>query len=113
MASGYKVHLEPKIQSNKGLKKPDIIAKLGTTAIIIDAQVINDKVNLDDAHTRKYNYYKNIDNLVKEKYEVNSTVHTLITLSWRGVRSQSSAADLVSRSVLRKSILSHVFTSGN
>lgn len=40
---GYKVHVEPKIQTNFVMRKPDIMAKLGITALIIDTQVVNNR----------------------------------------------------------------------
>ncbi|KMQ85019.1 reverse transcriptase [Lasius niger] len=78
--TGYEVHVEPKIQTDIGMRKPDIVAKLEVTALIIDAQVVNDQISLDGAHARKIDYYNNI-NLVKEKYKVQNATLTSATLS--------------------------------
>lgn len=80
---GYKVAVEPKINTDAGVRKPDIIGKLGMTALILDAQVVNDQIDLNNAHNRKVEYYKAIDNLVKEKYDVRNVILSSITLSWR------------------------------
>lgn len=50
---GYDVSVEPKIKSDHCLRKSDIIAKLSVTAMVLDAQVVNDQISLDDSHQRK------------------------------------------------------------
>lgn len=64
--------------TNAGLRKPDIVAKLGTTALVIDAQM-NDQFDLDTAHNNKVEYYKDIEGNLKENY--NTVVFSSITLS--------------------------------
>lgn len=98
----YMVEVEPVIETAGGRRKPDVVAKLGQTALVIDAQVVNDQIDLDQAHRRKSDTYKNIDAELKKKYAVNSIEYTSATLSWRGVWSKASAEGLLNLGVIRK-----------
>jgi len=64
----FEVHLEPNIRVVVGLWKSDIIAKLGVTAMIIDAKIVNDQVDLDRIHNLKNDYYKNIERNIRDMY---------------------------------------------
>ena len=100
---GYEVSVEPKIDSDIGVRKPDIIAKMGITALVLDAQIVNDQISLDDAHERKITYYQQIEDKIKEKYVVNNVIFSSITLSWRGVWSQASVEHLTTLGIIKKS----------
>lgn len=102
---GYEVSVEPRLQTSVGLRKPDIVAKLGMTAVVIDAQIVNDQIDLDVAHSRKVNYYSEIEDDIKRKYNVRSVLCTSTTLSWRGLWSQASAEDMTSLGIVRKNQL--------
>ncbi|KAL0098716.1 hypothetical protein PUN28_020672 [Cardiocondyla obscurior] len=56
----YEVSNEPEIHTKAGLRKPDLIAKRGITAILIDAQVVNDQTDLNSAHKQKSELYKDL-----------------------------------------------------
>lgn len=99
---GYDVSVEPRIKSDRGLRKPDIVAKLGVTAFVLDAQVVNDQISLDDAHRRKIDYYQDIERNVKEKFRVQNVICSSITLSWKGLWSQKSVESLTDLGVLKK-----------
>jgi len=79
---GYTVDEEPKIQTDVGLRKPDIVAKMGRTLLVLDAQVINDQIALDEAHQQKIEYYERIHSILRNKYEVSEIRFGSITLSW-------------------------------
>lgn len=104
-ARKYAVSEEPRIQSERGLRKPDIIAKLGKTALVIDAQVVNDQVDIDRAHKNKADVYKDLEDIIKRDFDVKEVRFTSITLPWRGVWSGKSADSLVNLGVVRKSAL--------
>ena len=92
------VEEEPRIHTTMGLRKPDIIAKKGERGIIIDAQVVSASGSLDEAHNRKVAKYNTEEVLggVAERLGVapeNVTVASA-TLSWRGVWSKASHAQL-------------------
>ncbi|KMQ84939.1 reverse transcriptase [Lasius niger] len=91
-----------------GMRKPDIVTKLGVTAVIVDAQVVNDQISLDSGYAKKIDYYNIID-LIKEKYKVQNITLTSATLSWRGIWSQKSADSFVGLGVQRKRSLKVLF----
>ncbi|KAL0103846.1 hypothetical protein PUN28_017883 [Cardiocondyla obscurior] len=61
----YEVTNEPKIRTNAGLRKTDSIAKMGQTAIVMNAQIVNYQIDLSNAHKQKTDLYKNITNIKK------------------------------------------------
>jgi len=81
----FEVDVEPKIKTANELRKPDILIKMGQTALVIDAQVVNDQIDLDEAHRRKSEVYKNIEEELRLQYLVTTVKFTSITLSWRGI----------------------------
>lgn len=101
----YRVVVEPKFQIDEGFRKPDIVEWLGVTALVIDAQVVNDQVDLNVVHSKKADYYKNLSSLIKRTYGVQEVKYTSATLSWRGVWSEESAKSLTSLGVLKKKSL--------
>lgn len=54
-SGGYKVERETRYMTALGLRKPDIVATLGQTAVVLDAQVVSEQTNLNEAHIRKIN----------------------------------------------------------
>ncbi|CAL1672794.1 unnamed protein product [Lasius platythorax] len=74
---------------------------MGITALVLDAQVVNDQISLD-AHERKIAYYQQIKDKIKEKFVVNNVIFSSITLSWRGLWSQASVEHLTTLGVIKK-----------
>lgn len=99
---GYEVFVEPKIKSSLGLRKPDIVAKMGVTALVIDAQVVGDQTNLDEAHNKKVEYYGQVGEEIRAQFEVGTVIFSSITLSWRGIWSKASAEHLTATGVIKK-----------
>nr|XP_012215484.1 PREDICTED: uncharacterized protein LOC105667926 [Linepithema humile] len=97
----YLVEIEPQIRTATELRKPDIIAKLGQTALLIDAQVVNDPIDLDSAHQRKSAIYKDIEAELRQKYAVTAVKFTSVTLSWKGIWSQVLTKELLELGVIR------------
>lgn len=54
----FVVQQEPHIQTDEGLRKPDIVAFSEQTVLVMDAQVVNKQFDLRRAHHNKANYYK-------------------------------------------------------
>lgn len=105
---GYVVDKEPKMQTAEGLRKPDIVATLGSTSIIVDAQVLGEQVNLDEANQKKIDYYsknRSLQENIMVKYSSDTVITTAATFSWRGLWSKSSAAELQRRGIILKSDL--------
>lgn len=53
----YVIHKEPHYKTQLGLRKPDMVAILGQTAVVVDAQVVSEQTDLAAAHLRKKRYY--------------------------------------------------------
>ena len=109
--SGYDVSYEPKLQTAEGLRKPDIVAVIGRTAMIVDAQVVSEQSNLNRAHKLKKDYYGENPDLtikIREKWGVTHNLYSTATLSCRGLWSPQSAGDLLRLGIIRKKDLSVV-----
>ena len=107
---GYEIHREPHYRTEVGLRKPDMTAILGQTALVIDAQVVSEQTDLNRAHKRKVDYYKEIEHNIKQKHGVNTVTITSATLSWRGVWSQESADELRRLGAVKSSDLKIIAT---
>lgn len=105
---GYEVAVEPRLMTTQGDRKPDLVAVRDRKALIIDAQVVTDSVNLQDADSTKREKYSGGDFLsrVKETFRVDETLTMSATLNWRGIWSKSSAKALLEEKVIRTSELS-------
>ena len=95
---GWTVQVELRIETSAGLRKPDLLAfKPGVSAWIIDATVVSENyTTLDTPHKSKIQYYGEVPE-IKAVIEMQTGVvpsFTSLTLSWRGLYSPGSAADL-------------------
>lgn len=97
-AHGVEVHTEPRLRTEEGLKKPDLLVKTGSKGFIVDAQIVTGAAPLDGSHKRKVEKYNTSH--VKEAAATilglppDSMAVTSCTLSWRGVWSGASAESL-------------------
>ncbi|KAL0098329.1 hypothetical protein PUN28_020302 [Cardiocondyla obscurior] len=68
--NGYDVTYEPILKTTIGNRKPDLMGILGRTALIIDAQVVSEQTELNQAHNKKVNYYNDpaVIQSIKETY---------------------------------------------
>ncbi|KAL0103807.1 hypothetical protein PUN28_017844 [Cardiocondyla obscurior] len=101
---GYRVYNEPRYNTELGLRKPDLVAVLGETAVVIDAQVVSEQTKLPEAHKRKAEYYNTpeIIRKIKETHGVRNVITTSATLSWRGIWSPDSAKELQNLGYIKK-----------
>lgn len=97
-----RVDVEPHFQTPEGLRKPDLVAKLGQTALVVDAQVVGEQVDLATAHERKTDYYQELRKDMEARYEVTSVVFTSATLTCRGLWCRTSVEDLLRMDVIKK-----------
>lgn len=102
---GCTVDVEPKFQTANDLRKPDIVAVKQQQVLVIDAQIVNDQIDLDEAHRKKSGKYRDLEEMLKEKYSVPSIKYTFVTLSWRGIWSAASANELLDLRVIKKKSL--------
>ena len=106
---GSSIHLEPRIQTADGLRKPDIIAIKGRYAIVVDAKVIGAQFNLRAAHRNKVHYYKNnpgIADYVTREYDIPrlNIDFGSATLNWKGVWAPESTAQLRGWGIVQKDL---------
>ncbi|CAL7932959.1 unnamed protein product [Xylocopa violacea] len=102
---GYTVSEEPTFSSEEGTRKPDLVATMGRTTIVVDAQVVSEQTDLNMAHKRKVEYYSKNTSLLRNigRREQSTDVQVLsATLSWRGIWSSKSAEDLIRLGLLQK-----------
>lgn len=85
---------EPRFTTPGGLRKPDLIAVDGEKALVVDAQIVGEQLDLCTAHQSKIVKYEPLEAAIKEKYAVKSVIFTSATLSWRGIWSAKSARSL-------------------
>lgn len=96
---GWTVEEEPRIHTESGLRKPDIVACKNGEGVIVDVQVVSGQRPLDLAHTEKRTKYGNHGELVvkvagKLGISVSNVRATSCTVSWRGVWSPGSFKQL-------------------
>lgn len=100
--SHTRVDAEPTFKTPQGIRKPDLIAAQGQKAILLDAQVVGSSTDMAGAHRRKLEYYKNLENDVKLRYNVSTVAFNTITLNIRGVWHEESANFLVPERIVKK-----------
>lgn len=103
--AGFTVNIEPRYVTREGVRKPDIVASMGSTTLVLDAQVSSDIVSLSTPHRNKVNYYAQNDDLISQiKANTRSSLIQVVaaTLPWRGVWGPESASKLLQLGVLRK-----------
>ena len=54
---GFEVQEEPQYRTQEGLRKPDIVATMGTLGLVIDAQIFGELSDLERARTAKIRKY--------------------------------------------------------
>lgn len=100
---GCVVHVEPSLQCESGLNKPDLVALRQNRIYVIDAQVVTDGHSIDDAHTRKVERYDRQDvrtELRRRFGEACGIEFHSATLNWRGIWSSQSVKRLIAKDLL-------------
>lgn len=97
------VEEEPRFQTSKGLRKPDIIAKTSNgEAVVIDVQVLSEQMDLNRAHKRKADYYRlntSLRNEILQRYNTTTVIFETVTVSCRGIWISHSAQGLMLRNM--------------
>lgn len=96
------VDKEPKFRATNGLMKPYVVIKKDCVAIVIDAQIVGERVLLDQAHRAKISKYRLLEEDVNTRYAVAEVVFTSLTLSSRGIWSGRSYEHLTRLGLLKK-----------
>lgn len=92
---------EPKFRTDLGLKKPDAIILKDNTAVVIDAIIAGERVDLNATHQAKIDKYIALKPDIQERYSVERVIFTSLTLSSRGIWSEKSFIHLCKLGLLR------------
>ncbi|OIC33629.1 hypothetical protein A7M48_18950 [Acinetobacter baumannii] len=99
------VIVEPSLQCESGLNKPDLVALRQNHIDVIDIQIVTDGHSMDDAHQRKINRYDRPDirTELRRRFEAAGDIefHSA-TLNWRGIWSGQSVKRLIAKGLLSK-----------
>ena len=90
------------------MQKPDIVASIGKTSLIIDTQVVSEQADLERADKLKRDKYgtnKNLIAKIKSKYETDTVVSMALTITWRGIWARTSADRLRRRGLLTTEVI--------
>lgn len=77
MNKGFTVESAPHFITSEGLRKLDLVASLGQTSVVVDAQVVGDQVDLKTADSKKTEYYsknESLTNQIKTKYNTSNVL---------------------------------------
>lgn len=100
-----KIIKEPHFKTPDGLRKPDLVVIRNNSAVILDAQIVGDQIDLNKANSEKINYYKNNASLCQQilsKYNCVDLKTIGITLNWRGIWSEQSLSDLLENKLINR-----------
>lgn len=103
---GKEVHLEPRVHTSTGLRKPDLLIIDENIGTLVDVQITNnDGRGLSKFNTNKINYYKhNLDLIdkLKEKHHLSDLNVFALTVSYKGFICKKSFTDLLGENILRR-----------
>lgn len=91
---------EPHVNTNVGLRKPDLVCSRQGRVVVLDTQVVTGARPLDRSHREKVGKYMNTPDFVEQVRrrfaagEADSVEGTSCTISWRGIWSKMSAESL-------------------
>lgn len=86
------VEKEPKIMTDHGLRKPDLLLHGGSDAIVIDLNIVG-KENMERARENKVAKYRDLTGftkLIKDRYKAAEVSYYAITISYCGIIERSS-----------------------
>ena len=106
---GWKIEREVTLRTDLGNRRPDLLCVKDQRAVILDGQVVSSVYDLDLNHShkvRKYGDHVDLKKRVAERYhlELHQVESAAITISWRGVWSRESTAQLLSLGLRRQEL---------
>lgn len=93
----FTIEKEPHIQTQSGLRKPDLLLHGGNEAVVIDLHIVG-KDYMSEARCNKVAKYRDLPGMtgiIKDRYNVDKVSYEAITVSYCGI------IDRVSRELLR------------
>ena len=110
---GFEVQEEPYYRTQEGLRKPDIVATMGTLGLVIDAQIVGEQSDLERARTakiRKYADIPDIERAIQRETETTNIRHLPVILSWRGIWCRTFASDFLTLGTITRRDLAVIAT---
>ncbi|KAL7292305.1 hypothetical protein TKK_0013910 [Trichogramma kaykai] len=96
--AGWRTRENSHFHTRSRLRKPDIVADKEGVVKVVDGQIVSAATPLDDSHNKKVAKYDTPDLKQLIATEIGTDVSnvnvTFITVSWRGIWSSRSTADL-------------------
>ncbi|CAK9796166.1 Retrovirus-related Pol polyprotein from type-2 retrotransposable element R2DM [Anthophora quadrimaculata] len=102
------VKVEPQYITDEGKRIPDIVATMGRTTLVIDAQIVSEQTDLNRARKSKTEYYSRNTSLSRKILEEEGSEEVKflsVTMSWRGVWSPKSAEEITKLGLIKKNEL--------
>lgn len=98
--------VEPRIITDRGLRKPDLIIVEDGSATVVDVQVTgNDRNFLNDFNSNKINYYgghPGFVTAVRNQYNVADVKVLALTISFKGLFNRRSVTSLLAEGLVRR-----------
>lgn len=87
------IHREPLLNTQLGVRKPDLVIVRGRTAMLLEAHIVSG-LGMENARAVKINKYKNIEDYIKATFDVDEVIFETVTVSYKGVFERNSAKTL-------------------
>ena len=97
---GFEIQKEPHYRTQEGLRKPGIVATMGTLGLVIDVKIFGEQSDLERARTAKIRRYADnpdIEQAIQRETGATNIRHLPVILSWRGIWCKTSASDFLTR----------------
>ena len=110
---GFEVQEEPHYRMQEGLRMPDIVAKMGTLGLVIDAQIVGEQSHLERARTakiRKYADNPDIERAIQRETGAANIRHLPVILFWKGIWCKTSASDFLTLGTITRRNLAVIAT---
>lgn len=90
---GETIHREPLLNTRLGIRKPDLVIVRGRIALILEVHIVSG-LGMENARAVKINKYKDIEDYIKEVFNVEEVIFETLTMSYKGVFERNSARAL-------------------
>lgn len=101
---GFHVQKEHQIETEQGIRKPDLITWKNNKVLLVDVQVVTDSFDLSTAHRAKVVKYSTPEVLrhMETTSQASEVKVSSLTLNWRGIMCKDSVEDLLEFGVITK-----------
>lgn len=100
---GETIHREPLLDTQLGIRKPDLVIVRGCTALILEVHIVSG-LGMENARAVKINKYKDIEEYIKGKFNVERVFFETLTVSYKGIFERNSARALCGLGVTQEAL---------